>query len=310
MMDWTDRHCRYFMRLLTPNALLYTEMVVSSAILRGDQTRLLGFSSAEQPVAIQLGGSNPVELAEAASIAASLGYQEINLNVGCPSDRVQSGRFGACLMREPDLVAECVAAMQSVVTIPVTVKTRIGVDHDDSYEFLADFVAKVAATDCNTFIIHARKAWLNGLSPKQNREVPPLCYERVVQLKRDFPTLQFILNGGITTIEQVQTLLPSCDGIMLGRAAYHNPLLLVGCEQALYDPEYHVDYADVLKQYSSYMKSQQGVPLSILVKPLLGLFNGFQGAKAWRRCLTENARQESSNADIVMRAVEKITFAD
>lgn len=306
MMDWTDRHCRYFMRLLSPHALLYTEMVVSSAVLRGDIEYLLGFNPFEHPLALQLGGSHSKELAAASKIAAEMGYQEINLNVGCPSDRVQSGRFGACLMKEPALVAECVAAMQAQVTCPVTVKTRIGVDEFDSFDFLAEFISTVADAGCQIFIIHARKAWLKGLSPKQNREVPPLNYQRVVELKRAFPKLSFILNGGLTQLEQIKVWLPQCDGVMLGRAAYHNPALLVACEQALFNENFTINYIDVLTRYSEYMQEQLAskVPMTVLIKPLLGLFTGCNGARSWRRCLTTSARK--SDPSIVLRAAAEV----
>ncbi len=224
MMDWTDRHCRHFLRQISRHTLLYTEMVTSGAILHGPRERLLAFHPAEHPVALQLGGSDPAELAECARIGADYGYDEINLNCGCPSDRVQSGRFGACLMAEPALVAECVAAMRAAVSLPVTVKTRIGIDEFDTYEFLHDFVARIAAAGCEIFIIHARKAWLKGLSPKENREVPPLRYDVPARLKADFPQLQIVLNGGVKTLDDVQTHLQTFDGVMIGREAYSNPL--------------------------------------------------------------------------------------
>ena len=230
MMDWTDRHCRYFHRLLAPNARLYTEMVTTGAVLHGDREHILGFSAAEHPVAIQLGGSEPAELAASARIAAEFGYDEINLNVGCPSDRVQRGAFGACLMREPGLVRDCLAAMREAVTIPVTVKTRLGVDECDSWAFLRDFVGTVAESGVDTFIIHARKAWLKGLSPRQNRKVPPLDYQRVYRLKQEFPTLTVVLNGGLADGEAVAAALARVDGVMLGRAAYQNPWLLAGLQ--------------------------------------------------------------------------------
>ena len=306
MLDYTDRHCRYFMRLLSPHALLYTEMVVSNAVLHGDRQRLLAFDAFEQPVAIQLGGSDPVELAIASRLVANWGYKEINLNVGCPSDRVQQGRFGACLMREPALVAACINAMREQVALPITVKTRIGVDHDDSYAFLRDFIAQVATAGCTTFIIHARKAWLKGLSPKQNRSLPPLCYERLIQLKTDFPHLEFILNGGITSIAQIQQWLPQCDGIMVGRTAYENPAFLVACEQALFDPNYTVDLHQIVEHYVDYMSQQDGVPIAVLIKPLLGLWHGYPGARAWRRCLTEGARSRNATPKLVLQAVAHI----
>ncbi|MEP6882739.1 MAG: tRNA dihydrouridine(20/20a) synthase DusA, partial [Dokdonella sp.] len=223
MMDWTDRHCRYFHRLLSPHARLYTEMVTSPALIHGDRERLLGFGAAEHPVALQLGGSDPRELAEAARIGEQFGYDEINLNVGCPSDRVQSGRFGACLMREPQLVADCFAAMRDAVSIPVTIKCRLGVDAQDEVADLQHFIETVATQGCTVFVVHARKAWLKGLSPKENRDVPPLNYERVYQLKRDFNSLTIIINGGIDKLVDVETHLEHTDGVMLGRTAYHEP---------------------------------------------------------------------------------------
>ena len=234
MLDWTDRHCRFFLRLLTRHTLLYTEMVTTGAVLHGNRERLLAYDPAEHPLALQLGGSNPTDLARCARIAADLGYDEINLNVGCPSDRVQSGRFGACLMAEPLLVAECVAAMQAAVDLPVTVKTRIGIDDRDSYEELAEFVRCIALAGCRTLIIHARKAWLTGLSPKENRQIPPLRYDVVYRLKQDFSELRFILNGGVASIQQMAEHLALVDGVMIGRAAYENPYLLAEVDQRFF----------------------------------------------------------------------------
>src|SRR5579862_1638457 len=233
MMDYTDRHDRYFLRLIAPDVLLYTEMITAQALIHGDRNKLLAFDRAEHPVALQLGGSDPAMLAQCAQMGADVGYDEINLNVGCPSPRVSSGRFGACLMREPELVADCVAAMQAKVKIPVTVKCRIGVDEQDSYEALLQFVKQIAATGCHTFIIHARKALLSGLSPKQNREIPPLRYELVKQLKQDCPMLTIILNGGIKTIADIEAHLPAVDGMMIGRAAYSNPYMLAEIQSKL-----------------------------------------------------------------------------
>ena len=235
MLDWTDSHCRYFHRLLSKNALLYTEMVTTGALIHGNSQRFLQFNSEEQPIALQLGGSNPTDLATCARIAEEFGYNEVNLNVGCPSDRVQNGRFGACLMAEPQLVGDCVAAMQAVVKIPITVKSRIGIDEHDSYEELTYFVETVAKAGCETFIIHARKAWLKGLSPKENREIPPLRYDVVFELKKNFPELEIIINGGITTLAQSAELLDSIDGVMVGREAYQNPYLLAGVDSFLFD---------------------------------------------------------------------------
>ncbi|WFP52068.1 tRNA dihydrouridine(20/20a) synthase DusA [Methylomonas sp. EFPC3] len=234
MLDWTDRHCRYFHRLLSRHALLYSEMVTTGAILQGNAERHLQRDAAEHPVALQLGGSNPRELAQCARIGAGYGYAEINLNVGCPSDRVQNGRFGACLMAEPQLVADCVAAMRDAVSIPVTVKSRIGIDDRDSYTELVDFIATVARAGCKTFIVHARKAWLSGLSPKENREIPPLRYGVVFQLKQDFPELEIVINGGINTLDTAEALLSQVDGVMLGREVYHNPFLLVQVDARIF----------------------------------------------------------------------------
>ena len=305
MMDWTDKHCRYLLRLLSPSVLLYTEMVVTGAIIHGDRQRFLGYDAIEHPLVLQLGGHDPAELAYCSQIAEALGYDEINLNVGCPSSRVQSGRFGACLMREPELVAECIAAMEAAVSIPVTVKTRVGVDECDDYTFLHQFIQTVSEAGCKLFVIHARKAWLKGLSPKQNREVPPLQYEKVQQLKKDFPQLQFVLNGGITNIEQAQTLHTEFDGLMLGRAVYQNPMLLVELEQAFFDSDYTIDIINVLEQYTQYAAKQvtQGVPLNILTKPLLGLFNGCRGAKAWRRTLAEKTR-DCCDVNVIWHALD------
>ena len=255
MLDWTDRHCRYFHRLLSKHALLYTEMVTTGALIHGDKHRFLQFNASENPVAFQLGGSNPKDLAVCAKMVEEYGYDEINLNVGCPSDRVQNGSFGACLMAEPALVAECIAAMSQVVSIPVTVKSRIGIDDKDSYEELVQFIGTIADTGCKTFIVHARKAWLKGLSPKQNREVPPLDYERVYQLKRDFPGLEIIINGGITTLEQAALMLDQVDGVMVGREAYQNPYILAGVDNLLYgDIKEKVSRQEIVKTLIPYIQ--------------------------------------------------------
>lgn len=292
MMDWTDRHCRYFHRLLSPNARLYTEMVTSPALIHGDRERLLGFDPHEHPVALQLGGSEPRELAEAARIGEQFGYDEINLNVGCPSDRVQSGRFGACLMREPDLVAECFVAMRDAVSVPVTIKCRLGVDAQDEYADLQHFVERVAFAGCRVLIVHARKAWLKGLSPKENRDVPPLNYERVYQLKRDFPQLAIIINGGIDTVADVQTHLQQTDGVMLGRTAYHEPYRLAELEWALYATPLP-DRQTLVWQLRPYIEAHlaAGGKLQHISRHLLGLFQGLPGARVWRRYLSENAHR-------------------
>ena len=309
MLDWTDRHGRFFLRLLSRHVRLYTEMVTTGAVLRGDRERFLAYDPAEHPLALQLGGSDPADLARCASIAADFGYDEVNLNVGCPSDRVQSGRFGACLMAEPDLVAECVAAMRAVVAIPVTVKTRIGIDDRDSYEALAEFVRRVAAGGCETFIIHARKAWLKGLSPRENREIPPLRYEVVYQLKRDFPNLTVVLNGGLTTLDQAVEQLDQVDGVMLGRAACENPFLLAGVDQRFFHasespPSRH----QVVAAFTPYISKQlrQGTPLHGMTRLMLGLFQGIPGARAWRRTISEQGCRRGAGVEVVENALRHI----
>lgn len=306
MMDWTDRHCRYFMRCLTRHSLLYTEMVTAAALLHGDTDRLLAFDPAEQPVALQLGGSDPQALAQAAKLGEQAGYLEINLNVGCPSDRVQSGRFGACLMAEPQLVAECVAAMRDAVAIPVTVKTRIGIDDQDSYEFLHHFVTEVAAAGCETFAIHARKAWLSGLSPKQNREVPALRYERVYRLKKDFPALEILINGGIRTLKDIQEQLQHVDGVMIGRAAYQDPWLLAQVDAQIFGATPAViSREDVVHAMLGYIEHQlgQGVRLGAITRHMLGLYQGQPGARHWRRYLSENAHRDGAGTEVVEAAL-------
>ena len=313
MLDWTDRHYRYFIRLLSRHTLLYTEMVTTGAILRGDRERLLAHDPAEYPLALQLGGSDPAELARCARIATDWGYDEINLNVGCPSDRVQSGRFGACLMAEPDLVAACVAAMRAATDLPVTVKTRIGIDERDSYQELADFVRRVAAGGCTVFIVHARKAWLSGLSPKENREIPPLRYEVVHQLKRDFPELTIVLNGGLTTLEQVTEQLRQVDGVMIGRAAYENPYLLAEVDRRFFGssappPNRH----QVVRALLPYLEDRlrAGTPLQCMTRPILGLFQGIPGARAWRRVLSERAWRHGAGVEVVEAALERVVETD
>lgn len=305
MMDWTDRHCRYFHRLLSPHARLYTEMVTAPALVHGDRERLLGFDRSEHPVALQLGGSDVAELVHATRLGEEFGYDEINLNVGCPSDRVQSGRFGACLMREPDLVAECIAAMRDAVSIPVTVKCRIGVDEQDEYADLQHFIETVRATGCTVFVVHARKAWLKGLSPKENRDVPPLNYERVYQLKREFPELTIIINGGIDKVGDVQTHLQHTDGVMLGRTAYHEPYRLAELEQMLYGTPL-VAREDVVTQMQPYIEAHiaRGGHLQHISRHMLGLFQGLPGARAWRRYLSENAHRPNANYSVVERALD------
>ena len=304
MMDWTDRHCRYFHRLLSPHALLYTEMVTAPAVLHGDRARLLGFDAFEQPVALQLGGSEPAELAAAARVGADLGYCEINLNVGCPSDRVQSGRFGACLMREPALVADCVAAMRAAVSIPVTVKCRLGVDEQDEYADLERFTETVRAGGCEIFIVHARKAWLEGLSPKENREIPPLNYERVYRLKREFPALTIVVNGGVSSVADVEAHLRHVDGVMLGRTAYHEPYRLAEIENALYD-EALPERDAVLAAFRPYIEAHlaRGDRLQHISRHILGLYQGLPGARAFRRVLSERAHRSDAGYDVVVDAI-------
>lgn len=292
MMDWTDRHERFFLRQISRHVRLYTEMVTTGAILHGDRTRLLAFDSAEHPVALQLGGSEPEALAECAKIGADFGYDEINLNVGCPSDRVQSGRFGACLMAEPELVARGVAAMRDAVDIPVTVKHRIAIDDQPEWDTLIGFVDAVAAAGCARVIVHARKAWLEGLSPRENREVPPLHYDLVYRLKTERPDLHVTINGGIETLDETAAHLAHVDGVMLGRAAYQNPYVLAEADRRFFDTDAPVrSRHDVIDAFAVYVEREfaAGTPLIAMTRHILGLFNGLPGARAWRRCLSENA---------------------
>ena len=292
MMEWTDRHCRYLLRLLSRRTFLYTEMVTADAVLHGDRERVLRFHPAEHPVGLQLGGSDPHKLAEAARIGAAFGYDEVNLNVGCPSDRVQSGRFGACLMAEPDLVAECVAAMRAAVSVPVTVKCRIGIDDQDAEASLDHFVETVAEAGCRTFIVHARKAWLKGLSPKENRDVPPLDYGRVRRLKARRPELEIVLNGGIETLAVAEAQLPHVDGVMLGRAAYADPYLLAEVDRALFGSnETPPSRLDVLDAFRPYVEAElaKGARLNQMTRHILGLFHGQPRVRAFRRHLAEHA---------------------
>lgn len=306
MLDWSDRHCRYFHRLLTNKALLYTEMLTIGALLNGDTQRHLSFKQQEHPVALQLGGSSAKDLAICSKMGQDYGYDEVNLNVGCPSDRVQNGRFGACLMAEPDLVAECVFAMQQVVTIPVTVKSRIGIDDKDSYQELAHFIQTVSEAGCKTFIIHARKAWLSGLSPKQNREVPPLRYDVVQQIKQDFPDLEIVINGGITSLEQSTELLLNVDGVMLGREVYHNPYLLAEVDSRIYHQAGDlITRQNVVAVMIPYIQQQltEGVRLHSITRHMLGLFHGIKGAKAWRRFLSEQGPRAGADEKVVLQAL-------
>jgi tRNA-dihydrouridine synthase A len=306
MMDWTDRHCRSFHRVLTRCSRLYTEMVTAPALLHGDWRRLLAHSPAEQPLALQLGGDDPQQLAECASLAEGLGFREVNLNVGCPSDRVQKGRFGACLMREPEVVAAAVAAMRARVTIPVTVKHRLGVDEQEGYEPLAGFVDAVAAAGCTTFVVHARKAWLAGLSPKENREVPPLRYELVYRLKRERPELTVVLNGGVPSLDAAAVHLAHVDGVMIGRAAYHEPWLLAAVDSRLFGAEDPVDDRwQAVEAFLPYVERElaAGEPLPRLLRHLLGLFHGEPGARSWRRRLSVDVRRPGAGSELLRAAL-------
>ncbi len=305
MMDWTDKHCRYFMRLISRKALLYTEMVTQEAILRGDRQHLLGFDPAESPVALQVGGCHPERLAQCAKLAEQWGYSEINLNVGCPSDRVQQGRIGACLMKEPALVSECLAAMRAVAAIPVTVKSRIGVDDCDSYEDLCEFMRLVIASGTQVAIVHARKAWLKGLSPKENREVPPLRYEMVHQLKLDFPQLELIINGGIQTHEQIAEHLKSVDGVMLGRVAYHDPYILAEVDNRYYgEATQPLSREQLIESMLPYVDHHlaKGGRLHQITRHMMGLFHGEPGAKAWRRALSSICMQKNATTKDLITA--------
>jgi len=312
MMDWTDRHCRFFHRQLSKRAVLYSEMVTADAVIHGDRARLIGFDAAEHPLVLQLGGSDPARMAEAASIGVDWGYGAVNINVGCPSDRVQSGRFGACLMAEPETVAACVTAMVRRIDVPVTVKCRIGIDDQDSEADLDRFIDIVADGGCETFIVHARKAWLSGLSPKQNRDVPPLDYDRVLRLKARRPDLTIVLNGGITTLAQAGDLLEAVDGVMLGRAAYQNPFLLAEADRALFgDAAEPPDRLEVVDRMAPYIQRAvaQGTPLHAITRHMLGLFQGQPGARAWRRHLSENASRRGADGDVVRRAADIVRHA-
>lgn len=310
MMDWTDRHDRFFLRLLSKRALLYTEMVTADAAIHGDQERLLGFSEEEHPVALQLGGSDPAKLAKAAKIGADFGYDEINLNVGCPSDRVQSGSFGACLMKEPELVAACWSAMAEAVDIPVTVKSRIGVDDDKPRERLPHFIETVKAAGCETFIVHARKALLQGLSPKENREVPPLDYGLVYEMKQTYPDLEIIINGGIETLDEADAHIDFVDGVMLGRAAYHTPYILADVDRRFFGKEgVLLSEAQAVEALYPYMEEHlsSGGRLHHITRHILGLFAGQPGARSWRRHLSEQGPKDNAGLDIVQEALQFVT---
>ncbi|MEE9395960.1 MAG: tRNA dihydrouridine(20/20a) synthase DusA [Methylococcales bacterium] len=309
MLACTDRHFRYLARIISRHIFLYSEMIVTGALLHGDSDKLLAHHPSERPVAMQLGGSDPKQLAVCAEMVEEAGYNEVNLNIGCPSEKVLQGRFGACLLAEPDLVAECVAAMVENVSIPVTVKTRIGIDNDDSYERLAGFIDSVSAAGCNLFIVHARKAWLNGLSPKQNREVPPLKYDTVYRVKQDFPDLDIVINGGITTLEQAKAHLESVNGVMMGREIYQNPYILAGVDSGFYE-----DYTttltriEVLDTYIGYVQDRlsEGYRFNSMARHLLGLFHGVNGARAWRRYLSDNIHRAGVDEKLLQIAVDKI----
>ncbi|HPG04831.1 MAG TPA: tRNA dihydrouridine(20/20a) synthase DusA [Beijerinckiaceae bacterium] len=309
MMDWTDRHCRFFHRLMTRHALLYTEMVTSAAVVHGHRERLIGFDPAEQPVAVQLGGSEPRELAEAARICADFGYREINLNVGCPSDRVQDGRFGACLMREPGLVAECVTAMKRAVDVPVTVKCRIGVDDQEPRQALFDLAMRVVGEGADAIIVHARKAWLQGLSPRENRDVPPLDYPLVYELKQAMPATPIVINGGIQSIAEAGAHLAHVDGVMLGRAAYHDPEILLSVDCELFGaPAPVADSHAAVEAFVPYIEKHlgEGVRLSSMTRHMLGLFAGRPGARAFRRHLAIEAVKPDAGVDVLRAAVAHV----
>ena len=318
MMDWTDRHCRAFHRTLTTRALLYTEMVTAPAVLHGDQERLLGFDAVEHPVALQLGGSDPDQLAQAARIGEQYGYDEINLNVGCPSDRVQADRFGACLMREPDLVPDCMAAIKGAVAVPATVKCRIGVDDQDPEQSLFATVDACAAVGIDTFIVHARKAWLKGLSPKENRDVPPLDYALVRRLKRERPHLSISINGGIASLDEAEAHLDdtdgvALDGVMLGRAAYHEPGLLGQADRRLYGADTaDVDAFTAIERYKPYLAArlEEGVSLPTMTRHMLGLMHGRPGARAFRRILTVEALGPNAGQEVLDRAADAVREAE
>jgi tRNA-dihydrouridine synthase A len=311
MMDSTDRHCRYFLRLVSPHARLYTEMVTASAVLHGDAARLLRFDPAEHPVALQVGGSDPRQMAQAARAVADAGFDEININVGCPSDRVRSGRFGACLMGQPQTVADCVRAMRNAVDVPVTVKTRIGIDDRNSYEFLSNFIETVADAGCDTFLVHARIALLEGLSPKENRTVPPLDYERVYRLKREHPSLTIVINGGISSARQVAGHLERVDGVMIGREAYQNPWFLTEIERRFCGGSAPSSRQEVLDALFPYVEKElaAGTELKHMTRHVLGLFAGQPGARAWRRHLSEHAHRPRAGIEVLQAAVERLQMA-
>ena len=308
MMGWTDRHDRYFLRLISPNIWLYTVMITTGAIIHGDARFHLEYNAEEHPLALQLGGSDPKDLAYCAKLAEDYNYDEVNINCGCPSDRVQRGAFGACLMAEPKLVADCVDAMKQSCDIPVTVKTRIGIDNQDSYQFLYDFIGTIAEKGCDTFIIHARKAWLDGLSPKDNRTIPPLNWERVYKIKQDFLNLHIELNGGIQTLDHIETVLKHTDGVMIGREAYQNPYFLAEIEKRFFNSDTTYSRHDIVGMLKPYIDSQMqnGAALKDITRHILGLFQGMPGARAWRRTLSENAYKPDAKSDLLDLALSHI----
>ncbi len=310
MMEWTDRHYRFLVRLMTQHTRLYTEMVTSGALVHGDRDRFLQFNECEHPLALQLGGSDPVDMTKSAVWGERAGYDEININVGCPSDRVQAGRFGACLMREPKRVAQCIISMREKVAIPVTVKCRIGVDNDDSYEFLTEFVDSVVAAGCETLIVHARKALLKGLNPKQNREVPELDYPRVYKLKQDYPKLNIVINGGIMSIAEIKNHLQHVDGVMIGRQAYKHPDFLLSIDQEIfnYPDSKKKSMNEIILKYAEYVEQNMriGTPLKSMTKHILNVYQGIPGAKHWRRHLSENMHKPEAGVDLIHQGMEKV----
>ena len=310
MMDWTDRHCRYLHRLISKNVLLYTEMVTAPALIHGDADRLLEFNQSEHPIALQIGGSHPNQLAQATRLGCEAGYDEININIGCPSDRVQFGRFGACLMKEPNLVADCLSKMQSVTKLPVTIKTRIGYDDTEDYENLHHFISTLKSTGVKTFIIHARKAILGKFTPKQNLNIPPLKYDFVYRLKKDFPNEEIIINGGITTTDQMKDHLEKVDGVMIGRAAYHTPYLLADIERDIFNNENVPSRQDVIEQLLPYVREEikKGTRLNQIMRHTLGLFHGQTGSSFWKRYLSENMCVRDADVKKIDHIMDKIKY--
>lgn len=312
MMDWTDRHCRYFLRLIAPNVRLYTEMVTTGALLHGDSERFLRFNTSEHPIALQLGGSDADDMARASEMGTKAGYDEININCGCPSDRVQSGFFGACLMGEPERVAACVKAMKDATDVPVTVKCRIGIDEQDSFEFLDDFITASADVGCETFIIHARKAWLTGLSPKENRNIPPLDYDRCAAIKEKYPHLRIILNGGLTTYAQIEEERPRFDGFMIGREAYQNPYFMAELERKIFgnhDIKGREKIARAMIPYAAQQFEKYDTPVKSITRHIMGLFHHQPGAKAWRRGLSTYPYETDANESVIERALNDMKEA-